>query len=596
MVSEENSDSLPTNSGKSWTLEEHDLLLTLKEAGESWQDISEKLERTPRACKNQYKQRFVVFPGSIASLQAKLNKPWTDEENKLLLELKKAGRTWREISESMGRTSGACRSHYFGKRFQVSETETSQGSLQLENEKEWTAEEEKSLFQLKASDKTWPEIANRLPGRTDLDCQRRYEERFDAYETEMPQGSLQAKLNKLKPWTEEEDKLLLTLKEAGGKWQEISESLGRTSYACQSRYGKCIEKVSETEKLKNERVKWTAEEDKLLFQLKASDKTWQEISERLERTPSACQARRSHRRKFQDVSETGSLQLKNERRKWTAEEEKLLFQLRAADKTWQEISDHLPGRTVNSCLNHCGDVLRRGWSHEEENKLARLYESLKAEMWDKIAKRLAIPWREAEALHWQIRSRMAQPAESAGDKSLSAVCADLPPARVHDAELQSNDQQQDITKETWSREELKSLMACLKSNMTWEETSRCLPGRTADSCRVYCENLQRKASECSSEPQSKLHRLYQRFKPEMWSKIGQELKKPWEEAEEMHWRLGAKGMAKRAGVANLTLAPLEPDQAAYEQFVNESGSAMLQDELIACIAEQLDETVSEAEQ
>ncbi|KAG6108850.1 hypothetical protein E4U14_003453 [Claviceps sp. LM454 group G7] len=459
MVSEDNSDSLQTNSGKFWTLEEHDLLLRLKEAGESWQEISEKLERTPRACQNQYKQRFVVFPGSKASLRAKLNKPWTDEENKLLLELKKAGRTWKEISESMGRTPGACRSHYFEKRFQVSETETSQGSLQLENEEEWTAEEEKSLFQLKASDKTWPEIANRLPGRTDLDCQRRYEERFDAYGTEMPQGSLQAKLNKLKPWTEEEDKLLLTLKEAGvKKWQEISESLGRTSYACQSRYGKCIEKVSETEKLKNEGFKWTAEEEKLLVQLKASDKTWQEISERLERTPSACQARHSHRRKFQDVSETGSLQLKNERRKWTAEEEKLLFQLRAADKTWQEISDHLPGRTVNSCMNHCGDVLRRGWSHEEENKLARLYE---------------------------------------------------------------------------------------------------------------------------------------RFKPEMWSKIGQELKKPWEEAEEMHWRLGAEGMAKRAGVANLTLAPPEPDQAAYEQFVNDSGSAMSQDELIACIAEQLDETVSQ---
>ncbi|KAG6096598.1 hypothetical protein E4U30_001404 [Claviceps sp. LM220 group G6] len=357
MVSEDNSDSLQTNSGKFWTLEEHDLLLRLKEAGESWQEISEKLERTPRACQNQYKQRFVVFPGSKASLRAKLNKPWTDEENKLLLELKKAGRTWKEISESMGRTPGACRSHYFEKRFQVSETETSQGSLQLENEEEWTAEEEKSLFQLKASDKTWPEIANRLPGRTDLDCQRRYEERFDAYGTEMPQGSLQAKLNKLKPWTEEEDKLLLTLKEAGvKKWQEISESLGRTSYACQSRYGKYIEKVSETEKLKNEGFKWTAEEEKLLVQLKASDKT---------------------------------------------------------------------------------------------------------------------------------------------------------------------------------------------------------------------------------------------FKPEMWSKIGQELKKPWEEAEEMHWRLGAEGMAKRAGVANLTLAPPEPDQAAYEQFVNDSGSAMSQDELIACIAEQLDETVGE---
>ncbi|KAG6043711.1 hypothetical protein E4U39_004228 [Claviceps sp. Clav50 group G5] len=388
MVSEDKSDSLQSNTRKFWTVEEHDLLLTLKKAGETWKDISERLgrtpgacqyqynqrfevfqterlDRTPGACQHQYKQRFEVSQSSKGSLQAKLNKHWTEEENKLLLTLKEAGGTWEEISESLGRTSGACRGHYFLKRLEISENESSQGSSQLKNEtEEWTVEEEKRLFQLKASDETWPEISNRLPGRTDIDCQRRYEERLDAYDTEMSQGSLQAKLNK--PWSEEEDKLLLKLKEAGGTWQEISESLGRTPGACRSRYGKHLEvKVSETEKsqgslqLDNERVKWTAEEEKLLVQLKASDKTWQEISERLGRTPRACRIR--HGQCLEVSVSQGSLQPKNERKKWTAEEEKLLFQLKVADKTWQEISDHLPGRTANACQVHYNDVLHRGW-------------------------------------------------------------------------------------------------------------------------------------------------------------------------------------------------------------------------------------------
>ncbi|KAG5968448.1 hypothetical protein E4U58_001850 [Claviceps cyperi] len=667
MGSEDKSDSLQTNTGKRWTLEEHNLLLTLEEAGETWQDISERLARTPQACQHQYNQRLEVFQSSKGSLQTKLEKLWTEKEDKLLLALKEAGGTWQEISEILGRTPGACRGRY-GKRLEVSEAESFQGSSQLENERgKWTEEEEKLLFQLKASDKTWPEIAKRLPGRTDIDCQRRYEESLDVYEieTERSQGRPQAKLIKLKPWTEEEDKLLLTLKEAGGTWQEISESLGRTPCACRTRYvkrlavsetdksqdslklrnegGKWTEEegklllalrkaggtwqdiseslgrtpcacrsryikrlaVSETDKsqdslkLRNEGGKWTEEEDKLLLALREAGGTWQDISESLGRTPGACRGRYGKRLEVSEAERSqDSLQWRNGKKKWTAEEEKLLFQLKVSDKTWQEISDHLPGRTVTGCLNHYHDVLHRGWGHEEENKLARLYESRKAEMWDKIAKRLAIPWREAEALHWQIKSRKAKPAERAGDKSVSTVCADLPSPRVHDAEIQANEQQQgqsqqDNKEKTWSREELEFLMASLKSNMTWEEVSKCLPGRTADSCRIYCAYLRKKGSECSREPQSELHRLYKRFKPEMWAKIGQELKLPWEEAEEMHWRLGAEGMAKRAGAANLTLVPRDPVQTTDEPFANNSSAAMSEDELMACIAELIDETVSQ---
>ncbi|CCE35388.1 related to DRPLA protein [Claviceps purpurea 20.1] len=189
---------------------------------------------------------------------------------------------------------------------------------------------------------------------------------------------------------------------------------------------------------------WTLEEHDLLLALKGAGETWQDISERLERTPQACQDQYLQ-------AKLGT--------KWTEEEDKLLFTLKEAvsDKTWQEISDHLPGRTVNSCRAHYNVVLHRGWGHEEENKLARLYESRKAEN-------------------------------------------------------------------------------------------------------------------------------------EMSAKIGQELKLPWEEAEEMHWRLGAEGMAKRAGAANLSPAPRQPVQTTDEQFANGSRLAMSEDELMACMAELLDET------
>ncbi|KAG6246802.1 hypothetical protein E4U24_003532, partial [Claviceps purpurea] len=79
---------------------------------------------------------------------------------------------------------------------------------------------------------------------------------------------------------------------------------------------------------------------------------------------------------------------------------------------------------------------------------------------------------------------------------------------------------------------------------------------------------------------------------EMSAKIGQELKLPREEAEEMHCRLGAEGMATRAGAANLSPAPRQPVQTTDEQFANGSSLAMSEDELImmACMAELLDET------
>jgi len=71
---------------------------------------------------------------------------------------------------------------------------------------------------------------------------------------------------------------------------------------------------------------------------------------------------------------------------------------------WEDISKNLPGRSAISCRLRFQNYLERRseWDEEKKNKLARLYERFKKDMWEKIAKEMALPWRAAEAMHWQI--------------------------------------------------------------------------------------------------------------------------------------------------------------------------------------------------
>ncbi|KAH7040491.1 uncharacterized protein B0I36DRAFT_371127 [Microdochium trichocladiopsis] len=90
--------------------------------------------------------------------------------------------------------------------------------------------------------------------------------------------------------------------------------------------------------------------------------------------------------------------------KWSAEEDALIIDLRGSGMKWEDISKRLPGRSAISCRLHYQNYLERRseWDEERKNKLARLYERFKQEMWAKVAEEMAIPWRAAEAMHWQL--------------------------------------------------------------------------------------------------------------------------------------------------------------------------------------------------
>ncbi|KKZ59190.1 hypothetical protein EMCG_05437 [[Emmonsia] crescens] len=90
--------------------------------------------------------------------------------------------------------------------------------------------------------------------------------------------------------------------------------------------------------------------------------------------------------------------------KWSADEDSLIIELRGSGLKWEDISKKLPGRSALSCRLHYQNYLERRseWDEDRKNKLARLYERFKSDMWAKIADEMNVPWRAAEAMHWQL--------------------------------------------------------------------------------------------------------------------------------------------------------------------------------------------------
>ncbi|KAL4796184.1 hypothetical protein BDV19DRAFT_153384 [Aspergillus venezuelensis] len=121
--------------------------------------------------------------------------------------------------------------------------------------------------------------------------------------------------------------------------------------------------------------------------------------------------------------------------KWSPEEDALIIELRGSGMKWEDISKRLPGRSAISCRLHYQNYLERRseWDEDKKNKLARLYERFKAEMWSKVAEEMAIPWRAAEAMHWQLGEQEMARRAGVVPFSLSSSAIDPPMTRTRRA-------------------------------------------------------------------------------------------------------------------------------------------------------------------
>ncbi|KAI5283507.1 hypothetical protein KEM54_002081 [Ascosphaera aggregata] len=112
----------------------------------------------------------------------------------------------------------------------------------------------------------------------------------------------------------------------------------------------------------------------------------------------------------------------------------------------------------------------------------------------------------------------------------------------------------------WSAREDALIIEYRNKNMKWKEISREIPGRSATSCRLHYQNYLEKRCVWNEDRKNKLARLYERFKKSIWSEIAAEMDIPWRAAEAMHWQLGAKEMAERAGVPQFNFVAQPTDQ------------------------------------
>lgn len=162
----------------------------------------------------------------MAKMAALRRRYWTPEEDERLVFMvgcwsDKRGKDghWDKISQFVGtRTAKECRARWF----QCLHPNLRRGK--------WTREEDEKLKSAyKRLGPAWASIAREIPGRTDDQCSKRFN---DVLNPKVQQ--------RLRPWSSSEDKLLLELFERyGPKWQQISRiMMDRTGLTCRNRWRK----------------------------------------------------------------------------------------------------------------------------------------------------------------------------------------------------------------------------------------------------------------------------------------------------------------------------------------------------------------------
>lgn len=160
--------------------------------------------------------------------KARSRRVWTREEDERLRLLvsywgDQCGKNghWDKISSQFeNRTNKDCRKRWFH-------------SLDPKLKRgRWTEHEDKVLIEAyKKMGPVWHRIAQLIPGRTDDQCSKRYNDVLD------PNIS-----NRLRAWTSDEDRLLLELvKKHGTRWRNIAKEMdGRTGLTCRNRWRKLV--------------------------------------------------------------------------------------------------------------------------------------------------------------------------------------------------------------------------------------------------------------------------------------------------------------------------------------------------------------------
>jgi|GEM_PF-2445077 len=199
---------------------------------------------------------------------------WTKEDTEVCESMWKAGSSIDEISNKLGRTTGAVRGKLYGitKRKPKGKKELRRVVLK------WKRSEKKLCEAMIDDGKSADEIAAKL-GRSIFAIKARMQQINAA----KPPGQ-KFLIRKDPLWTNEELTLCKTMASRGKSYREISDRIGRTINAVRRKLPKYKMKGADAKKLECESL-WTAREESLCKKLSDEGKSLDVIAARIQKSP-----------------------------------------------------------------------------------------------------------------------------------------------------------------------------------------------------------------------------------------------------------------------------------------------------------------------
>ena len=140
-----------------WTTEEGELLVDLRNAGTSWDEVAKFFpKRNLQALKKMY-YSLTRHPSAQEGVR---RDAWTTEEAERLLSLREKGMSWSKMTELFpGRTPTALQAQY-------SRLKSDPSALKIGSRVPWRVDEEQRLLELRKQGLSWEKIMEHIPGRT----------------------------------------------------------------------------------------------------------------------------------------------------------------------------------------------------------------------------------------------------------------------------------------------------------------------------------------------------------------------------------------------------------------------------------------------
>ena len=268
--------------------------------------------------------------------------PWTAEEKRRLLELRKQGLSWAKIAEAFPERSWQSLSSMYYKITNSSESK--------KKKEPWTKKEQKLLRELVKKNRSWEEMVEDFPGRTAKAIKGQYY--YLLRDKTAPEVTMRR-------YTAEEDKLLLKIGKADIPWKEKAKFFdNRSKESLRNHYAKLKSQLS----LPKEEilVKFTSEEDDFIVEKVKSGMKAAEIARLLGRSRGGVSYR------IEKLEELNLLEPVPRRRRYTVADFELMREKREKGISWKKIAtEHFPERNDIQIASAYRDYQARKQGEEE---------------------------------------------------------------------------------------------------------------------------------------------------------------------------------------------------------------------------------------